>query len=199
MVHPLPFSPRRELENGQSEGRLMAQKVTKYGVFISSRGDVDEERLAVRNVIDRWNLEHSATKKIVLEALMWQTHVQPTMDAKVQEAINQGLLKRADLLIGILWSRMAPPTNKFESGTEEEIRLFKGKEHVYFSEKAATLPRGHDRADFCEQLNRVEAFRKELESTGFVRTFSSLDDLEQQVSRGLTQWVDEQGAQSDPI
>lgn len=99
----------------------MAQKVTKYGVLISSPGDVHQERVAVRNIISRWNLEHSATKNVILEALMWETHAQPTMDLKAQQAINQNLLKRADLLIAILWSRMGTPTDKFGSGTEEEI------------------------------------------------------------------------------
>jgi len=67
----------------------MPQKVTKYGVFISSPGDVEKERRDVRDIIARWNLEHSATKNVVLEALIWETHVQPTMDLKAQ-SIRRG-------------------------------------------------------------------------------------------------------------
>jgi len=177
----------------------MAQKVTKYGVLISSPGDVHQERVAVRNIISRWNLEHSATKNVILEALMWETHAQPTMDLKAQQAINQNLLKRADLLIAILWSRMGTPTDKFGSGTEEEIRVFHGSKHVYFSSQEPVLGRGQDPVDFSNQVEKVREFKKALEKEGLVGTFSSVEDLEQKVSLALTQWVNEQPSRSDPI
>ena len=176
----------------------MAQKVTKYGVFISSPGDVKQERLAVRDAINRWNLEHSATKNVVLEALMWET-LPPTMDVKAQQAINQDLLKRADLLIAILWSRMGTPTERFGSGTEEEIRLFQGSKQVYFSNKEPGLAGGQDELEFAQQVRKVRDFQKALEKDGLVGIFSSAEELEQKVSLGLTQWVDDQPSRSDPI
>src|SRR5215813_7106770 len=151
----------------------MAQKVTKYGVLISSPGDVHQERVAVRNIISRWNLEHSATKNVILEALMWETHAQPTMDLKAQQAINQNLLKKADLLVAILWSRMGTPTDKFESGTAEEIASFQGKKHVYFSNQSPVLVEGQDPLKFGEQVNSVREFKKRVQQIGLVRTFLS--------------------------
>ena len=177
----------------------MAHKVTKYGVFISSPGDVEKERVAVRDIIARWNLEHSATKNVVLEALMWETHVQPTMELKAQEAINRDLLRKADLLVAILWSRMGTPTEKFESGTEEEIRLFHGQKHVYFSNQPAVFPSGHNVQAFARQLESVQKFKEESQQDGLVRTFSSLMNLEQQVSLALTQWVDKQPSQPEAV
>lgn len=103
-------------------------------IFISSPGDVGQERLLAYQVID--NLMHDPLwrERVLLEPIAWDrldSHAPMLATMTPQEAINERLPKpsECDIVILILWNRMGtplPPTYKkadgspYISGTEYE-------------------------------------------------------------------------------
>ena len=99
----------------------MSFESVTYNVMLASPGDVQAERRIAREVLAEWNAVHAATKRLVLLPLGWETHSSPTMGMEPQAVINQQVLRNADLLIGIFWTRIGTATTAYASGTVEEI------------------------------------------------------------------------------
>lgn len=109
----------------------MSYTANVYNIFLASPGDVAQERKAAREIIQEWNKVNSYAKKIVLLALGWEEDAVPAMGDGPQGVINEQLLKRADLLVGIFWMRIGTPTGKVPSGTVQEI-----EEHIAANKQA---------------------------------------------------------------
>ncbi len=93
--------------------------------FISSPGDVFEERAIANRVIERLQSEY--TGKVVLEPVLWE-HEPLVATSTFQHQIVKP--SETDVMIAILWSRLGTPLPKdfvrpdgtrFESGTEFEF------------------------------------------------------------------------------
>jgi hypothetical protein len=97
--------------------RIMSYSANVYNVMIASPGDVAKEKQLAREVVLKWNDLHSKQTKIVLLTISWETHSSPELGDRPQAIINKQVLKDADLLIGIFWTRIGTPTGKAESGT----------------------------------------------------------------------------------
>ena len=91
----------------------------------SSHDRVSRRRAArarrVRDVLDEWNSVNGARRGIMLFPLGWETDVAPEMGDEPQKIINKRILKDADLLVGIFWTRLGTPTSGYASGAVEEI------------------------------------------------------------------------------
>lgn len=144
-----------------------------YRIFIASPSDVAEERNAVREIVEEWNVVNAATRGTVLLPVGWDTHAVPEMGIRPQEHINETVLRDCDVLVGMFWSRMGSDAGQGKTGTEEEIEkhLSTGKPaRIYFAEKP--LPATVD----TEQLNAVRALRSRIEKnrTGLFGCYSDL-------------------------
>jgi len=154
----------------------MPYDATVYKVVIASPSDVKEERAIARRVIYKWDSLHSDEKKIVLLPVGWETHSHPESGDRTQSILNKQILKNADLLIGIFWTRIGTPTGKAESGTVEEI-----EEHIktrkpamlYFSNKDI----GPDKID-KDQYDKVKAFKKKYSDKSLYHEFSTDEGFE---------------------
>ena len=96
--------------------------IKRYHVFLSSPGDMEEERNEVRNFFDKWNDTNSYG--IQLKVIGHDTHA--TIGAgHPQDLINKQLLEQFRsslvLFIGLLGQRFGTPTKNAGSGTEEEF------------------------------------------------------------------------------
>ncbi len=103
-------------------------------IFLSSPGDVNEERALTRKVIDELHLEPLLRDKVSLQCIAWddlsaRTPMLATLTP--QEAINRSLPKPSEchIVIVIFWSRMGTPLpdnyhksdgSRYLSGTEWE-------------------------------------------------------------------------------
>lgn len=121
----------------------------------------------------RWNDAHSARRGVMLHATGWRNAV-PLLGGRAQEIINHQVLDLADIVIALFWQRLGTPTGNYASGTVEEItRAEKSRlpVHVFFSE--ASLPYHSDSIE----VQRVKDFRKELEPSGLLGTFTETSEL----------------------
>ena len=112
----------------------MASAPLALRVFLSSPGDVADERNLARRVLERLRQEPQFRGRVVLDDVSWDTPGASTPLAAYltpQEAINQGRPKpsQCDVVLVILWARMGTPLpseyrkpdgSRYESGTEWE-------------------------------------------------------------------------------
>ena len=142
-----------------------------FNVMIASPGDVASERTIIRDVIYEWNAVNSQRRNIVLLPVGWETHSSPEMGQSPQDIINDQVLERCDLLVGVFWTRIGTPTSEYASGTVEEIEKHMSLDKptmLYFSSQPAAL----DDVD-NEQYSQLKQFKKACQSRGLYESYDS--------------------------
>ena len=155
----------------------MSYNANVYNVMIASPGDVVKERQCIREVIYEWNAVHSQLKGIVLLPLCWESHSSPEMGRHPQEIINRQVLEKSDILVGVFWTRVGTPTDKYVSGSVEEIEkhIESGKPTMlYFSNK--DIPQKDIDHNQLAELNK---FRESCKPRGLFSEFSDVANLKE--------------------
>jgi hypothetical protein len=152
-------------------------------VLIASPGDVADARDTIERELHEWNSAHSLALNVTLHPLRWEIDGVPLLArGDAQNVLNEQIVDSADIVIGIFHTRLGSPTARAASGTAEELERTSadGKPvHVWFSEQP--LPYDVD----AEQFQALRTFRAALESTNFVGTFTSGDELRTKLRRAL--------------
>jgi hypothetical protein len=151
-------------------------------VLIASPGDVTDARDTVENVIRRWNADRAMDSTFVLLPLRWELNAVSTMGADAQANINEQLVDHADIVVALFNARLGTSTSRAISGTAEEILRaidHGSRVHVYFSEEP--LSRNLD----VVQFTALADFKEELSRRGLLGSYTSLDDLAQNVRSAL--------------
>jgi len=151
--------------------------------MIASPGDVQRERDTVRDVLDEWNSVNGAHRGVMLLPLGWETDIAPEMGDEPQKIINKRILKDADLLVGIFWTRLGTPTSGYASGAVEEIEehLAAGKPAMlYFSSAPAQL----DAVD-PQQYAALKTFKDSCRSRGVYEIYTDVGDFRRKFSKHL--------------
>ena len=165
----------------------MGYMATIVKVMIASPSDVPQERRVIRDVIDEWNVIHAEDRKLVLMPLGWETHSSPDMGDRPQAIINRQLLKDADLLIAVFWTRLGSPTGTAPSGTVEEI-----EEHLTAGKPAmisfSSAPVRLDSVD-NDQYSALKTFKESCKQRGLVEEYEDLTQFRAKFSRQLAQTV----------
>ena len=102
----------------------MMRKFKVYRVMIGSPSDLAEERQAATDAVHEWNAQHADAEGAVLLPVKWETHALPTSGVRPQSAINDQLVDRCDILVGMFWTKLGTSTGIAASGTVEEIDRF---------------------------------------------------------------------------
>lgn len=152
-------------------------------ILIASPGDVAKERDIVRDVIYEINYTDAFRSNLVLMPIGWETHSSPELGLAPQDQINERLVDRCYILVGIFWTKIGSPTANEVSGSVEEIKRHHsaGKPALlYFSER----PVAPEMLD-GDQFKRLKEFREWCQPKGLYQPFSSEDDLRQKLQRQL--------------
>jgi len=161
----------------------MSYNSTVYNVMIASPGDVASERAIIREVIYEWNVVHSESRKIVLLPVGWETHSSPEMGNKPQEIINDQILNKCDLLVGVFWTRIGTATDKYLSGSVEEIEKIIETENpvmIYFSGQPVVM----ESVDLI-QYKTLSEFKKSCQSRGLYEEYLNHSDFKEKFYRHL--------------
>lgn len=168
----------------------MPLQMTGLLVVIASPGDTSEERAAVRDQINDWNINNGRRAGIAFLPWLYERSSVPSLGGRPQSIINAQAVDRADVVVAFFDSRLGTATGVDVSGTAEEIRRAHslGKPvHVYFSTEP--IPRDAD----LDQQAALRVFRKELEEEGLLGDYSDPADLAGQVIRALEHDIDVAG------
>ena len=116
---------------------MVEKPYRKIKILIASPGDVDKERNIADEVIKDWNTCHSDENRLMLEAVLWESHGAPEMGDRVQGILNKQIVDQCHAAIGIFWTRIGTDTGVAPGGAVEEIERLRemGKPiMVYFSD-----------------------------------------------------------------
>lgn len=185
----------------------MSNALKRLQVFLSSPGDVTDERGIVRAVIDQLNSDPLLKPYIDLDVIAWDDPDAPIpMPANLtpQEAVNRSIPKpsECDIVIVIFWSRMGTPLDPDIYGYKDDgTPYLSGTEYEYWDALNAARKKGTptvlvyrrteevlvsskdpDRNRKFRDLERVENFFSAFSSPeGYARlsfkTYEKPDDL----------------------
>lgn len=175
----------------------MAKTQHVLQVFVASPSDVTEERRILEDVVNEFNLTWSNTQNVRLELVKWETHTHPGIGVDGQDVVNKQIGDDYDIFIGIMWGRYGSPTNRAESGTEEEfsraysrLSTFPNSVQIMFYFKDAGIPPSKMNV---EQLTKINTFKDSLASKhgGLYHTFESTEEFRTKVRIHLRTLVQE--------
>lgn len=139
-------------------------------VLIASPSDVQEERDEIEKAIFEWNTKYAEQLKTILLPSRWENDVIPSYKGiNAQEIINEQLVNKCDILIGVFWTKLGTPTLNHSSGTLEEINIFieQGKEiMLYFLDNP--LPRNTD----FDEVKKVDMYKDDYGKKGIYATYN---------------------------
>ena len=155
--------------------------------MIGSPSDLAEERRAATEAIAEWNAQHADAEGAVLLSVKWETHALPTSGKRPQVAINEQLVDRCDILIGMFWTKLGTSTGVAASGTVEEIDRFvaDGKPAMlYFSGRKVSNAKLDPK-----QSAKLTKFKAKTYKDALVGSFVSVEQLRRVLLRDLTRQV----------
>lgn len=161
----------------------MSYPAKVFNVMIASPGDVASERAIIRDAMYEWNAVHSASRNIVLLPIGWESHSSPEMGDSPQTIINEQILDKCDLLVGVFWTRIGTPTKEHPSGTVEEIESHissKKPAMLYFSGQPVVM----ESVDL-DQYQELQAFKKSCKNRGLYESYDSHADFKDKFYRHL--------------
>ena len=162
----------------------MAKQITQYELLISCPGDIVDEVKIIEDVVDKFNQQFSATLGISILTRHWSKSSYPQSGSKPQQIINQQFVEDCDAAIAMFWTRFGTPTDKYGSGSEEEIEIMleKGKQiFMYFCDKQVE-PSQID----PKQYNKITKFRKKYKDRGLFYCYNTNEEFKELINAHLT-------------
>ncbi len=158
--------------------------ITAYDLLISCPGDVAEYVNIIRECIENFNRYIGQLNNAEIVAKHWSTDSYPQSGDKPQELLNEQFVRDCDAAIAIFWTRFGTPTDKFGSGTEEEIEemLASNKQVFMYFLDAPVEPSKIDH----EQHQKVLNFREKYKDRGIYITIKNTDEFKTLFSNHLT-------------
>lgn len=153
---------------------------TIYDILLSCPSDVADLKPIVKECFDEFNRLFGELNNIRLELKHWSSDSYPKSGGKAQDLLNDIFIHDCDMCIALLGNRFGSPTEKYDSGTQEEIEdMINAKKQVfmYFIEGAVD-PSKID----LEQLQKVRDFKlKYADDKGIYNTIKSNDDFKKEL------------------
>lgn len=166
----------------------MPKQVPVYHCLLISPSDVARERGVLTESVNKWNAHIGKILGARIELVKWESHATPAMGDGVQEVINEQLLGDCDLGLAIFWSRLGTPTEKYPSGSVEEIyRLVEKRAPVMIYFKDA--PISQQAALQGRQFAELSEMREQFQQQGLLSSFVDDADLREKVQLHLTSTI----------
>lgn len=142
----------------------MPKDVKAYDLLISCPSDILEYVDKVEQAVQHFNNFFGRNNGIVVRTRHWSKDSYSEFGNHPQRLLNTQIVDSSDLALGIFWTRFGTPTEKYGSGTEEEIErmLSKGKQvFLYFLDKPVN-PSMFDQ----KQYDKIRQFMESHKSEG---------------------------------
>lgn len=173
----------------------MPEDIEQVNTFLSCPEDIvaDGWGVALEQMFQQLNVLLELSK-VHLDLLHWKKNPRPAPEGRVQDQINNGLLRHCKLYIGILWTRFGSPPGAspsgaiYESGCEEEFQeALKLCEARWFFICDKPVPPSKIDPD---QLNKVKKFCEALKQQKvWIVYFRDEADLHQKLTEAIRGWI----------
>ncbi|MHB1453778.1 MAG: hypothetical protein ACYCYM_07485 [Saccharofermentanales bacterium] len=157
--------------------------ITAYDLLISCPGDVNKFIDIIRECVEGFNRMLGKVNNVEIVLKHWSTDSYPQSGDKPQELLNKQFVLNCDAAIAILWTNFGTPTDKYGSGTEEEIEemLSSNKQvFMYFLD----IPVNPSSVDM-EQYKKVNEFKEKYKDRGIYVVVKDENELRQQFTNHL--------------
>lgn len=161
----------------------MSFNASVYRILVASPSDVAEERNVIPEIVNEWNAVSAFSTKIILMPVKWEVNTTPLLGGRPQQIINDQIVKDADLLVGVFWTRIGTKTGVAESGTAEEIQSFvdSGKPVMLYFCQSPIDPEKID----IEQFSTLKKFKEKMRAKGLTESYSGIVDFRHKFTRQL--------------
>lgn len=150
----------------------MPRSIETYSMLISCPSDVLDFLPQIEEAVDSFNRGFGESHSVQINTKHWTknsfTYLEKGMSG--QDVINQQIVEKSDMMVAVFWTRFGTPTEKYGSGTEEEInRMLDSQKPVFlfFLDK----PISPSKIDI-EQLSRIRKFTDKLSTQKYGLYFS---------------------------
>jgi hypothetical protein len=152
----------------------MSSWVKQYMILLSAPSDVIEEMQVIHECIDEFNRVDGVNRSINLLPQYWKEDSYPGHGKEPQAILNRQIVDKCDAIITVFKTRFGSPTEKYDSGTEEEIARFveKRKEVFLYFHKASKEINHSNHND--DQLIAIEKFKKKISKTQIYYEYESI-------------------------
>lgn len=158
--------------------------ITAYDLLISCPGDVSSYVDVIRECVDGFNRVIGAVNNSEVVTKHWSTDSYSQSGDKPQELLNKQFVRECDAAVAVFWTRFGTPTDKYGSGTEEEIEemLSDNKQvFMYFVDAPIEL----STVD-VEQYKKVCDFKEKYKDRGLYFVVKSEEELRQLFTNHLS-------------
>lgn len=157
--------------------------ITAYDLLISCPGDVLDYLDVIKDSVESFNRMFGMINNIEVVTKHWSTDSYPQSGDKPQELLNKQFVRECDAAIAIFWTKFGTPTDKYGSGTEEEIEemLSVGKQVFMYFLDAPINPSKVD----MNQYQKVLDFREKYKDRGVYAVIKDKHELQRQFTNHL--------------
>lgn len=154
----------------------MLQDVIHYSLLISCPSDITDEVSLIKESIERFNENLSGVFHTEVNVKFWKQSSYPESGGKPQALLDKQIVEKCDAAVAIFWTRFGTPTEKYGSGTEEEVEWMLAANRqvfMYFSDK----PLAPSKLDI-RQFQKVRSFKKRYRDKGLCYVYSTNSEFQ---------------------
>lgn len=163
----------------------MAKSIPNYQILVSCPSDVQIEQQCLMKLIDELNSQYK-NFDIRINYVHWSENILYGA-GNPQGQINQQIVDSSDAIIALFATKFGSPTEKYDSGTLEEISkmIDNGKQvWVCFSNKS--YPIGNINSD---DLIKINNFKLKYGKEGLYITYDSDEELMRKITNQFNLWI----------
>ena len=157
---------------------------TIYDLLVSCPGDVLDLKEIVKDCVEDFNRLYGKINNIKIEVKHWSTDSYPESGGRPQDLLNNQFIHECDACVALFANKFGTPTDKYGSGTEEEIEdmISSGKQvFLYFIERPVD-PNTID----IDQLSKVRNFKERYSGRGIYWPIKDNEDFRKSFMNHLT-------------
>ena len=164
----------------------MPRNVTVYDLLISCPGDVVDAVKEIEDVVENFNQKYNTTLNLGIRIRYWKKSSYPQSGGKPQDLLNKQFVEDCDLAVAIFKTRFGTPTDKYGSGSEEEIEIMlnSGRQVFLYFDDSQISPSEIDTG----QYQKVKDFKEKYRTRGIYYNFKSLDEFRNLFDAHVTQY-----------
>ncbi|UJS27810.1 hypothetical protein L2Z53_00170 [Macrococcoides canis] len=148
---------------------------THYKMLLSCPSDLNKFYQLIKLRMETINKILISAYSSYIEVVHWTEDTYPASGDSPQNIINSQLVKESDFLVSMFWTKFGSPTEKYNSGTEQEIfEAIAEKKQVFLYFSNEPIP--PNKID-SKEFEKINNFRESISDKAYYNTFNSENEF----------------------